>query len=446
MKRNDFPFLSSTLGILLAGLILVSNAFAAHPAAAPSAQVLYNFLGKIDGANPASNLISDAEGNLYGTTEYGGAGDFYGTVFELVAPTTAGGGWKETTLYSFTDTGDGARPTDGLIFDKQGNLYGTTSDSNAGGYGEVFRLAPPTANGGSWTETVLYHFQGLSDGAYPAGGLISDAEGNLYGTTSSSVFELSPPAQPGGTWTFTLLHEFEGGTSDGNASRAGLVRDSLGNLYGTTLWGGYEGNADCGSIGCGTVFEVSPPAANGGAWSEQIIHFFGMGDDGFDPEGGLTLDAAGNLYGTTYSGGTIGGGTAFKLSPSGSPEGGWSEEIIHSFAYSTSDGAAPVASMILDQAGNLYGTTLFGGTPCVYNGADYGCGSVFKLAPVAGSAAWKESILYFFPRKGGNPRQPGASLLLDNRGDLYGTTVGGGRFTCTFDEGDGCGTVFALVR
>jgi hypothetical protein len=102
--------------------------------------------------------------------------------------------------------------------------------------------------------------------------------------------------------------------------------------------------------------------------------------------------------------------------------------------------------MILDQAGNLYGTTLFGGTPCVYNGAEYGCGSVFKLAPVAGSAAWKESILYFFPRKGGNPRQPGASLLLDNRGDLYGTTVGGGRFTCTFDEGDGCGTVFALVR
>jgi uncharacterized repeat protein (TIGR03803 family) len=454
MKHSKSLLLCSTLRMLLAGLIclvFVNSAFAGDPSAVdprvgPIPQVLYRFTGKIDGANPSGNLIADAAGNFYGTAEYGGGGDFYGTVFELLPPKAAGAAWREQTLYSFTNTGDGARPTDGLIFDSQGNLYGTTSDSNAGGYGEIFQLSPPATAGGTWTETVLYHFEGLFDGAYPSGGLIADEAGNFYGTTDTSVFELSPPAELGGAWIFTLLHELKGGPSDGTSSHAGLARDSLGNLYGTTLWGGYEGNGDCGQIGCGTVFEVSPPAVNGGAWSEQIIHFFGVGGDGFDPEGGLTVDAAGNLYGTTYSGGTPGGGTAFKLSPPSSAGGSWTEEIIHSFAYSTSDGAAPVATMILDKAGNLYGTTLFGGTPCIYNAQNYGCGSVFRLSPVAGSTAWDETILDFFPETVGNPRQPAASLLFDNLGNLYGTTVGGGRYSCTFDEGDGCGTVFALTR
>jgi hypothetical protein len=292
---------------------------------------------------------------------------------------------------------------------------------------------------------VLYHFQGLTDGAYPVGGLISDAQGNFYGTSDYTVFELSPPAQSGGTWTFALLHEFTGGTTDGTSSHSGLVRDASGNLYGTTLSGGYEGNGYCGSIGCGTVFEVSPPALKGGAWSEQVIHYFGMGNDGFNPEAGLALDAAGNLYGTTFSGGTPGGGMAFRLSLPSQSGGAWTEEIIHSFGYTTSDGAAPVATMILDKAGNLYGTTLFGGTPCFYNGADYGCGSVFELSPATGGT-WNETILYFFPRPWGNPRHPAASLLFDAHGNLYGTTGYGGRYVCTTDGSDGCGTVFELVH
>jgi hypothetical protein len=277
---------------------------------------------------------------------------------------------------------------------------------------------------------------------------VSDGNGDLYGTTEYTVFELSPPAQPGGTWTFTLLHEFTGGTSDGLSSEAGLVRDQWGNLYGTTLCGGYEGNPNCGSIGCGTAFEVSPPSAPGGVWTEQVIHFFGVGDDGFNPDAGLALDPKGNLYGTTYSGGKPGGGTAFQLAPPGQSGGAWTETVIHNFNYSSSDGAAPVATMIFDREGNLYGTTLFGGNSCEYNGAAYGCGVVFKLSPRnTDGSAWRESILHFFQKRVGAARQPAASLLFDNDGNLYGTSVDGGYYgACPVNGGFGCGTVFEIVR
>lgn len=438
-------FLSSSirspLTVLMAVLVFAGFCFAGD-----SGQVLYRFQGNSDGYSPHGNLIWDQVGNLYGTTEYGGT-SFYGEVFQLTPPAKAGGRWRKTTLYSFGNTGDGARPTDGLIFDSKGNLYGTTGDSDAGGFGEIFQLAPPTTKGGAWTETVLYHFGGKEDGAYPVGGLIADEEGNFFGASSYSVFELSPPAQAGGEWKFSLLYELKGGTTDGKEVEAGLVRDHAGNLYGTSLWGGYEGNPDCGSIGCGTVFEVSPPTAPGRAWTEQVIHFFGMPGDGFDPEGGLTLDTKGNLYGTTYSGGAWVGGTAFRLSPPSQSGGDWTETVIHSFAYSGEDGAAPMATMILDQAGNLYGTTYFGGNPCFYNGADYGCGVVFELSPAGGgSAEWNECVLYFFSGLFGNSRNPAASLLFGASGGLYGTSVEGGISTCSGDDSPGCGTVFEVVR
>jgi hypothetical protein len=350
--------LSRLLSVLLAALIMAGNA----AAGGWNEQVLYRFRGKGDGSNPTSNLIVDGAGNLYGTAEYAGGGSFYGTVFQLIPPAKPGGTWTENTLYSFQNRGDGARPTAGLILDRAGNLYGTTSDSNAGGYGEVFQLSPPGSPGGAWTETVLYSFQGDTDGASPLGGLLSDSRGNLYGTSTYTVFELSPPSQKGGKWTFTLLHEFTGAPDDGTYAHAGLIRDREGNLFGTTLWGGYQGNANCGPVGCGTVFEVSPPEAQGGGWTEKVIHVFGQGSDGLNPEGGVTLDQEGNLYGTTYSGGTYGGGTAFKLTPP-KTGGSWNENVIHSFNYTEFDGAAPSASMILDRWGNLYGTTLFGGLP-----------------------------------------------------------------------------------
>jgi uncharacterized repeat protein (TIGR03803 family) len=433
MKRNDGTFLNSLPTILLAVLILVGSAFANGS----NEQVLHRFQGA-DGANPYGNLIFDKAGNLYGTTEYMGV-SFYGTVFQLAPPAQEDDPWTLTTLYSFLNDYDGARPTDGLIFDRKGNLYGTTSDSAAGGYGEIFQLSPPATKGGEWTETVLYHFQGGTDGAYPQGGLIADEQGNFYGATESSVFELSPPAHAGGAWRFSLLHDFTGGTSDGWSPHDGLVRDGSGNLYGSTLWGGYEGNPDCGEIGCGTVFEVSPPAAPGGAWTEQVLHSFGMGDDGFDPEGGLALDAKGNLYGTTYSGGKKEGGTAFRLAPPSQSGGAWMESVIHAFSYSRSDGAAPVATMVLDLEGNLYGTTMFGGEPCFFDDAYYGCGIVFKLSPQdRDGTAWHESVLYFFQPGPSTAKQPAASLLFDNYGNLYGTTVYGG-------TPDQQGTVFRIV-
>ncbi len=432
MKCQDFTLFPSLTAILIALLVFPCSSFAGDS----TGQVLHRFQG-YDGATPYGNLISDEAGNLYGTTEYMGI-SFYGTVFQLAPPAQVDDPWTLTTLYSFRNRGDGARPTDGLIFDKQGNLYGTTSDINAGGYGEIFQLSPPATKGGAWTETVLYHFQGVTDGAYPQGGLISDEAGNFYGATETSVFELSPPAQTGGAWRFSLLHHFTGGTGDGLSPADGLVRDGSGNLYGSTLWGGYEGNPDCGEIGCGTVFEVSPPAAPGGNWTEQILHFFGVGDDGFNPEGGLALDAKGNLYGTSYSGGEKGGGTAFRLAPPSQPGGDWSETVIHAFSYSRDDGAAPVATMIFDPEGNLYGTTLFGGDSCFVDDAYYGCGIVFKLSPEGRDGmAWHESVLYFFQPGPGKAEQPAASLLFDNYGNLYGTTAYGG-------DND-YGTIFRIV-
>lgn len=422
MSRNRSAItLCSTTAILIAVLIPVCSAFAQRPL-----RTLHRFAGGADGENPTAALVEDSAGNFYGTTEYGGANGYYGTVFEMTPPT-----WIKTTLYSFHNDGDGARPTDALILDAAGNLYGTTSDSNAGGYGEIIELSPPTTRRGAWTETVLYSFQGGSDGAYPYGGLVWDPQGDLYGATETSVFELSPPAEKGGAWTFTLLHDFVCCTSDGWSSLAGLVRDSQGNLYGTTEWGGSYTGEYCAYLGCGTVFEVSPPSLPGGAWTETVLYRFAGEPDGFDPFGALTLDSHENLYGTTYSGGSGGGGTVFELSPRGAA---WTETILHNFSYGRTDGAVPVGTLIFDRLGNLYGATEFGGNPCEFDDARYGCGTVFELSPGANNS-WSETLLDLFPLEGPWPRQPGAGLILDSDGYLLGTTLYGG---------DDYGTVFEV--
>lgn len=414
-------------------------AFAADPTIA-----LYRFQGASDGSNPQANLIADRAGNLYGTTEYNGAGGYYGTVFKLTPPSSPGGTWTETTLYSFGNHGDGARPTAGLVFDHSGRLYGTASDSNAGGYGEVFQLSPPAAGEGPWTETVLYSFQGGKDGSYPFGNVIFDPAGSLYGTTESSVFELSPPAQSGAAWNFKVLHNFACCTADGWNSVAGLVRDQQGNLYGTTEWGGSYTGLDCASLGCGTVFEVSPPAVAGGPWTETVLHSFNDQPDGLNPLTNLTLDLAGNLYGSTYGGGVLGGGMAFELSPPAMPGSQWTESVLHNFSYSAGDGAVPSA-LIFSPAGSLYGVTRFGGNSCVFNATNYGCGIVFELVPPGASGgAWTEILLHRFTFGGASPEQPVAGLTFDKTGKLYGTTTYGGLNKCADDGSDGCGTVFEV--
>jgi uncharacterized repeat protein (TIGR03803 family) len=294
--------------------------------------ILYNF-GSVnnDGTQP-QGVIFDKSGNLYGTTLRGGnslcdheQSASCGTVFEL-SP-NGSGGWTETIIFSFPNGDSGGFwPNPGLIFDQSGNLYGTTSQGGAGfcfpssgGCGIVFELSP---NGGvGWTETLLYSFQGASDGAMPQAMVIFDQSGDLYGTAlggeggSSTVLELSPNGSGG--WTETTLYSFQGG-SDGSYPFAGLIFDKAGNLYSRTAGGG--GGANCGSLGCGTVFELSPSGSGG--WTETILYIFQGGNDGNygnEPSSGVIFDQSGHLYGTTPAGGGTGCngsgcGVAFEIS------------------------------------------------------------------------------------------------------------------------------------
>jgi uncharacterized repeat protein (TIGR03803 family) len=329
--------------------------------------VLYTFAGGSDGANPIVGLIADTSGNLYGTTTSGGSTG-NGTVFKLTPPTTSGGPWSETVIWSFTAS-DGAQPFAGLIADVSGNLYGTTYagglpfvDGLRPNWGKVFRLTPPTTSGGPWTETVLYTFAGGSDGANPLGGLIADASGNLYGTTlfggtgKGTVFKLTPPTTSGGPWTETVLYTFTG-PPDGANPRGNLMFDVAGDLYGTTLWGG---------TGNGTVFKLTPPTTSGRPWTETLLYTFAGGSDGGQPFGGLIADGSGNLYGTTSGVGRYGtvstsNGTVFKLTPPTTNGGPWTETVLWSFT-SGSDGGYPEGGLIAaDASDELYGTTLWGG-------------------------------------------------------------------------------------
>lgn len=258
--------------------------------------VLYSFTAGSDGHQPTGNLIFDPAGNLYGTTQAGGAFG-YGTVFEL---TKSGGNWTESVLYSFASGQDGNQPTDGVVIDSAGNLFGTTPyggiNNCQGGCGIVFELTP---SGSGWSEQILYRFAGVPDAQRPYAGLIIDSARNLYGASfeggvngGGAVFELSPA---GGSWNYSVLYDLSGSN---NGPDARLTMDSSGNLYGTT-------------IDPSTVFELSP---SGGGWTYTDLHDF-SGNDGIYPRGSLILDGDGNLYGTTSMGGADGQGTAWELTP-----------------------------------------------------------------------------------------------------------------------------------
>lgn len=329
-------------------------------------EVLHSFGEGNDGQYPYSGVVFDTFGNLYGATPYGGTGPCRdttgkgcGVIYEL-SPKT-GGGWTETVLYNFGSIrNDGAHPYSDLILDGAGNLYGTTSAGGTRDKGTVFQL---TSNGGVWTDTVLYSFtfnpKSRQDGSNPQAGLLFDRFGDLYGTTSAGgvghchggcgiVFELIPSF--GGGWTETILYSFAHNGTDGISPLASLIFDSAGNLYSTTFAGG--------AVGDGTVFELMPQT--GGGWTETVLYSFGKGKDGRGPSGRLILDAVGNLYSTTVQGGYASstGGTVFELSPK--TGGGWTEKLLHSFGAST-DGTQPYVGLVPDGSGNLYGTTVFGG-------------------------------------------------------------------------------------
>ncbi len=354
--------------------------------------VLASFNGT-NGVKPLATLIMDGSGNLYGTTASGGAGAV-GTVFEL-----ANGSGTITTLASFNGT-NGANPDAGLVVDSSGNLYGTTTSGTSSGGGTVFELAK-----GSGTITKLAAFNGYP-GFDPLGALIIDSTGNLYGTTASgvlggggSVFELAQ-----GTGTITTLALFN--ETEGAKLEAGLVMDSSGNLYGTASAGG--------ALQDGDVFEL----AKGSGTITTLASF--NGTNGLEPAAGLVMDSSGNLYGTTIFGGTSSDGTVFELAHG-------SGNIIALASFNGTNGAAPEAALILDSSGNLYGTTDEGGPA--------NDGTVFELAHGTGTITTLASF------NGTNGAQPAAGLIMDGSGNLYGTTMYG----TVFELAKGSGTITTLA-
>lgn len=323
-----------------------------------------------------------------------------------------------TVLYDFGPSNTtGSGPQGRLLRDSADNLYGT-GDGGANGFGVVFELSP------THVETILYNFQGkmAGDGSFPVGGLVQDSAGNLYGTTSAggtydygTVFKLTPAGDE------TVLHSFAG-PPDGAVPRGELLLDSAGNLYGTTT----EGGTGCspnysGPPGCGIVFKVSA------AGVETVLHRFKNSPDGAFPTAGLIKDAKGNLYGTTMGGGNLVSGSAlgtvFRVTPGGT------ETVLYRFKGYQSDGGNPISTLVWDASGNLYGT--------VSEGGPKGWGTIFKLSPLG-----KETTLYSFPGNSTDGRSPEAGLVRDNAGNLYGTTLLGGRMAQCINEG--CGIAFKI--
>ncbi len=404
VARMNVPWLSLALAFV---------AIAATPAAQaqPAFTVLHSFTGAGDGGNPITGLTIDAAANLYGTTFNGGAG--YGTVFRL---RHSNSGWVLTPLYRFAGSNDGAYPYGRVTLAHDGTLYGTTEAGGLGDNGTIFHLKPgPVAPRNAlapWSESVLYRFTGGSDGAKPQGDLFIDESGNIYGAASSGgtgggvVYELTPS---GGAWTQAVLYTAQDST--GTLPWGGVVSDSAGNLYGV-----FEDN---GPNGFGAVYQLSP---SGSGWTEQTIQGFTYtGNDGGYPYGGLILDSSGNLYGTTTSGGSGGGGTAFQLTPA---NGGWVFNALYGFSGSSFTG--PKDKLVMDAAGNLYGTT--------YSEGAFGSGSVFELTPSNGG--WTYTSLHDFTG-GSDGGLPISSLVFDSSGNLYGTAQSGGA--------SGYGVVFQIT-
>ncbi len=405
------------MGKALGLIVLAAFGGASLPAAAaPAYRVLHAFNGTSEGGGLFGNLLLDGSGNLFGTARDGGKQNYgFGTAFRL-SPDEHGG-YSNKIIHHFNEklnyrNPDGLNPSAGLIADARGNLYGTAFyGGEPSDMGVVFELLPD--GHGGYRHVILHAFHN-EDGRYPSAGLVFDGAGNLYGTTygvpyqCGTVFRLSPTQD--NHWTETVLHDFGpsgGNGEDGCESTSGVVFDAAGNLYGTTSGGGINGYN-------GIVYELSPQI--GGKWKETILHKFTL-SEGNLPYAGVTLGAAGELYGTTFGGGDagcspIGCGTVFELAPD--KNGSWRETPIYSFRGS--DGQNPLGGMTLDSRGSLYGTTDYGADQSCQSG----CGVVFKLSP-AGGGKWKQTLLHAF--NGLDGWGPATNLVLTGTGILYGTTI-----------------------
>lgn len=437
------------LVLALATLPLAATSWAA------SETVLHTFVDTSTNENggPMSGLAADASGNLYGTTYGTGACSVgCGSVFKLTKDSDAKFGFRVIHAFSGSGTGDGENPNGAPIIDSAGNVYGTTVFGGNGG-GIAYKLSPSPS--GAYRETILHTFGafGSNDGTQPFSNLVFDKVGNLYGTTNQggggiggtfcldgcgTVFELSPNAD--GTWTESVIHSFMGtkGSADGQNPHGGVVFDSAGNLWGTTQTGGNM--QACVQFqdptGCGTIFELTPQGD--GKWLESTLFEFSGESTGFNPWDGMVIDSADNLYGMTTNGGG-GNGAVFKLTPQAG--GGVVESIIHPFKVCgvvCTDGANPFDGLTMDAAGNLYGTTDLGGGG---GGAgSEGHGVVFKLTPQA-DGPWTETILHRFTGGADGAFPTDDQVVVDSAGNVFGTTFNGGQIgLCP----TGCGVVFEI--
>lgn len=398
-KQQHTNRLSLSLRLPLVMIAFASALLLAQSVSAQTFQVLHDFTGHLDGGTPPYTLVQDSAGRFYGTAAQGGVNG-NGVVFRFQRQNS---NWILTPLYPFSDQ-DG-QPGWGVTLAPDGTIYTVASYASVlgGPCGTAIHTHPsptnPPAVPAYWKETALRTYVKSQEGC-PTGNLLLDSAGNLYGVTQSggpngwgSVFELT---NNGGTWTETILYAFQGG-DDGGAPYSGLIMDSAGNLYGTA--------SAAGANRQGVVFELKH---SGGSWTEQVLYTFQGGNDGGQPVAGLIFDGAGNLYGATASWGANGGGVIFKMTPSG---GTWTYSVLASLTGS--DG--PVASLTMDASGNLYGTAFMDG-PDQY-------GSVFKLT--RSGENWTYSDLHDFTG-GADGGYPGGGVVLDASGNLYGTAVLGG--------------------
>lgn len=445
MKRYEQhpsrDFSSSRRFALIAAALVLFLFVGVIAAQAQTYQVLYRFTGGADGYYPTSGVVFDRAGNLYGGVSYGGnytsSCDYEGrqTGCGLIYKMSHhGSGWTFNLLASFNGA-NGYNPAQLITVAPDGSLYGTTLAGGAGdcnssgpGCGAVFRLQPPATFCASvscpWTVTDPHLFVGPpKDGSFPNGGsLARDSSGNLYGTTefgglygAGIVYELSPTSNG---WTMSVLYNFSGGLGDGANPPSGVVFDTAGNLYGVTFEGGAEDS--------GTVYQLAHTESG---WTEHVLYSFTGQTDGGDPWGQPVIDSSGNLYGTTRSFGFNSGGTVWELSPE---NGNWNFSVLYGLTGGSFGG--PIEALLMDGAGNLYGAAV--------NDGAHQYGSVFKLSPSNGG--WNYTDLYDFTG-GSDGGLPYSGVSMDSAGNLFGITDVGGSSGQGCSAGSGCGVVWEIM-